>query len=200
MQVKHAVIFAHPKPRSFTASVADAYAEACAALGHEVFRRDLYGMGFDPRLAACELPFSTDFKPGADVLAERILLKPCDVFVLVYPLWLNTPPAVMKGYLERVFGFGFAYGGDGHSYNPLLKGKKLITFSSSGAPTAWVRQTGALGAVQTLFDSYFAELCGMTALEHVHFGPVTPGASEFYIGANLEAVAKTVTTHFGRQT
>jgi NAD(P)H dehydrogenase (quinone) len=132
-------------------------------------------------------------------MAERALLKSCDVFAFVYPLWLNTPPAILKGYLERVFGFGFAYGGGGHSYNPLLKGRKLISFSSSGAPAAWVKQTGALSAIRTLFDSYFAELCGMTPLQHVHFGSITPGASEFYIQANLEEVAKTVNLHFGRQ-
>ena len=197
--MKQAVIFAHPAQQSFTASVAEAYVKACRALGHEVICRDLYKIGFDPCLKADEIPTSGSFQLAADVVAERSLLKSCDVFAFVYPLWLNTPPAILKGYLERVFGFGFAYGGGGHSYNPLLKGRKLISFSSSGAPAAWVKQTGALSAIRTLFDSYFAELCGMTSLQHVHFGSITPGASEFYIRANLEEVAKTVNLHFGRQ-
>lgn len=197
--MKHAVIFAHPSPDSFTASVADSYVKACEALGHDVIRRDLYRMGFDPCLKPEEIPTADNFRPAPDVVEERALLKSRDVFVLVYPLWLNTPPALLKGYLERVFGFGFAYGGSGHSYNPLLKGRKLISFSSSGAPMAWVRQTGAFSAIQTLFDSYFAELCGMASLQHVHFGSITRGASEFYIRANLDEVTKTVNAHFGRQ-
>jgi len=198
--VKHAVIFAHPNQQSFTASVADAYAKACEALGHDVVCRDLYGMGFDPCLKAAELPTAGAFQPAPDVMSERSMLKTCDVFALIYPLWLNTPPAILKGYLERVFGFGFAYGGNGHSYNPLLKGRKLISFSSSGAPTAWVKQTGTFSAIQTLFDSYFAELCGMIPLQHVHFGSITPGASAFYVRANLDEVTKTVENHFGRST
>jgi NAD(P)H dehydrogenase (quinone) len=197
--VKHAIIIAHPKASSFTASVADAYAKACETLGHSTTIRDLYRLCFDPCLKAGELPFAENFEPGPDVIAERILLKDCDVFAFFYPLWLNAPPAMAKGYLERVFGFGFAYGEGGHSYNPLLKGRKLINFSSSGAPTAWLNQTGALGAVQTLFDSYFAELCGMTALQHVHFGSITPNASESYIRPKLQEVTNTVNLHFGSQ-
>jgi len=195
--VKHAIIIAHPRAQSFTASVADAYAKACEALGHSAAIRDLYRMGFDPCLKAGELPFSDSFQPGPDVVAERTLLGDCDVFAFFYPLWLNAPPAIAKGYLERVFGFGFAYGDAGHSYNPLLKDRKLINFSSSGAPTTWLQQTGALGAIQTLFDSYFADLSGMTLLPHVHFGSITPGASESYIRPKLEKVAETVKLHFG---
>ena len=197
--MKHAVIFAHPKPRSFTASVAETYARASRALGHEVITRDLYSIGFDPCLKAAELPFDVPFKPGPDVLAERDILQDCDVFALFYPLWLNAPPAMIKGYLERVFGFGFAYGGEGHSYNPLLTGRKLISFSSSGAPSQWLEQIRALDALRLLFDSYFAGLCGMTLMEHVHVGAVTPGASEFFIQARLDEVTNTVNRYFGRQ-
>ena len=195
--MKHAIIIAHPKARSFTASVADAYVRACGALGHGTVIRDLYSLSFDPCLKAGELPFAENFAPEPDVIAERALLKDCDVFAFFYPLWLNSPPAIAKGYLERVFGFGFAYGEGGHSYNPLLKGRKLINFSSSGAPTAWLDHTGALGAIQTLFDNAFAELCGMTLLPHIHFGSITPGASEFYIRPKLEDVAKIFNRHFG---
>lgn len=197
--MKHAIIFANPRSRSFTASVAQAYAAVVTALGHEVIIRDLYSMDFDPCLKSSEQPFAENFSPGADVVAERTLLRDCEVFALVYPLRLNSPPAILKGYLERVFGFGFAYGSEGRSYNPLLGGRKLISFTSSGAPEAWLSQTGALNAIQTLFDRYFAELCGMTALGHFHAGNVTPGASEYFIRARLDDVAATVGRIFGSQ-
>lgn len=103
---------------------------------------------------------------------------------------------MLKGYLERVFGFGFAYGENGHGYVPRLKGRSLISFSSSGAPTAWLQQGGGMTAIHNLFDRYFAELCGMTALGHVHFGGVTPGASEFFIRSQLDQVAHTVKSTF----
>jgi NAD(P)H dehydrogenase (quinone) len=106
---------------------------------------------------------------------------------------------MIKGYLERVFGFGFAYGAGGQSYNPLLTGRKLISFSSSGAPGYWLEQSGSLAAVRTLFDDYFAGLCGMTVLQHVHVGNVTPGASPFFIQARLDEVRKIAIKHFGRE-
>ena len=198
--MQHAVIFAHPAPESFTASVAAAYGKAAKGLGHTVLMRDLYRMGFDPRLKVQELPRDERFQPGADIVAERAMIGDCDVFAFVYPLWLNSPPAIIKGYMERVFGFGFAYGGGGHSSNPLLQGRRLISFSSSGAPDDWVRQTSAYDAIRCLYDTYIAELCGMTALEHLHFGGVRSGASEYYIRARLEDVTAAVTRHFGSAT
>lgn len=198
--MKHAVIIAHPKPDSFTASVAAAYAQACKDIGHETIVRDLYRTGFDPCLKVTELPFEETFRPGSDVAAERLLLDDCEVFAFFYPLWLNAPPAMIKGYLERVFGYGFAYGAAGRSYIPLLSGRKLISFSSSGAPADWLEQTGSLPAVRTLFDQYFAKLCGMTVLDHVHVGNVTPGASVYFVQARLDDVRKAVNSHFGRLT
>jgi NAD(P)H dehydrogenase (quinone) len=194
--VKHAVIFAHPKVESFTASVAKAYEAAARALGHSVITRDLYRMNFDPRLAADEIPFAPNFRPRPDVEAERKLLEDVDVFALVYPLWLNAPPAILKGYLDRVFGFGFAYGKEGHS-GPLLHGRSLITFSSSGAPLHWVQETGALDALGKLFDQYFAELCGMRFLERVHFGGIVPMIRDDAVAARLAEVRDHVNKHFG---
>ena len=194
--MKHAIIFAHPNERSFTESVARTYAQEARQAGHDVVVRDLYRMKFDPLLKTDELPREQS-KPAADVADERDILAQADIFVLVYPLWLNTPPAMMKGYLERVFGFGFAYGADGQSSNPLLKGRKLLAFSSSGAPAEWVTSTGAMGAIHTLFDNYFATLCGMTVLDHVHFGQVVPGASAYFVQARLAEVKSTFQHHFG---
>lgn len=178
--------------------MARAYAQACVSLGHEVIVRDLYRLVFHPCLNAAELPFDPEFQPPPDVLAERELLKYGHIFAFVYPLCLNSPPAMIKGYWERVFGFGFAYGAEGHSYNPMLAGRKLISFSSSGAPAAWMQESGNLPAVRTLFDSSFAAVCGMNVLDHVHFGGVTPGASQPFIQARLDEVRKVVEQHFGR--
>jgi NAD(P)H dehydrogenase (quinone) len=194
--MKHVIIFAHPNQDSFTGSVAAAYEKAAHTIGHDVVIRDLYRMGFQPCLQAEELPFAPHFQPGADVIAERRLLADADVFALCYPFWLNAPPAILKGYLDRVFGFGFAYGKGGRS-EPLLNGRRLMTVTSSGAPLHWVQSTGTLQSEEALFARYFAELCGMTFVEHIHFGAITPGASDSYIKARLSEVESAVVKHFG---
>jgi len=195
--LRHAVIFAHPGAGSFTASVAAAYAQTATSLGHSVILRDLYGLGFDPCLKEGERAGLSHFKPGEDVRAEREIIGSCDVFALIYPLWLNAPPAMLKGYLDRVFGFGFAYGAGGRSYEPMLRGRMLISFTSSGAPAAWLQEIGSWNALQALFDTYFASLCGMTVVGHVHTGGVTPGASGTFINARLQKVRDAVLQHFG---
>ena len=194
--VKHAVIFAHPNKQNFAGSVAVAYGKDSETQGHTAVTRDLYRMNFRPCLQSEELPFLDGGKPHADVVAERTLLRDVDVFVLVYPLWLGTLPAVMKGYLERVFGYGFSYGKSGRS-EPLLGGRKLITFSSSGAPLYWMEKIGAFGAIKTLFDQYFSDVCGLTFVDHVHFGGITPGIREDAVETRLAEVQDTVAKHFG---
>jgi NAD(P)H dehydrogenase (quinone) len=193
--MKHAVIFAHPNPESFTASMAATYARATRNLGKEVVARDLYEMDFDPRLAREEVPgpLAPIFRP--DVVAEREMLKDVDVFALFYPLWFNSPPAMMKGYIERVFGMGFGYG---PGNVPLLTGRKLISFTSSGAPLYWVQDTGAWEALRRLFDHHIAAVCGLELLDHVHFGEITPGIREDAVEDCARKVADTVRQHFGR--
>jgi NAD(P)H dehydrogenase (quinone) len=197
IEMKHAVVVAHPSQNSFNLSVAYAYCEAARRLGHTPVLRDLYRMGFDPCLRDGEIPRPGGFKPGDDVLAERAIVADADVFAFIYPLWFNAPPAMLKGYIERVFGMGFGYGPIQAGGNtPLLKGRQLISFSSSGAPTEWVIKEGAWSAIRNLFDDHVAGVCGLISLDHVHFGGVVPGVRTDVVKERLETVAKTVARFF----
>lgn len=190
--MKHAVIFAHPKPDSFTAAVAETYAEAARALGHEAVVRDLYRMGFDPCLKAEEIPTPEGFKVAPDVAAERAVLDDADVFAFVYPFWFNAPPAILKGYVDRVFGMGFGFEPAAGGTQALLDGRQLISFSSSGAPEDWVRDTGAMAALHTLFDNHLAGVCGLTVVDHIHVGGIVPGLTPEWMAQILDNVRTTV--------
>jgi len=192
----HAVIAAHPSENSFTLAMARAYGAAAEARGHRVVSRDLYRMGFEPRLAADEIPWAPGSAPHADVSAERDRIKDAGVFALFYPLWLNAPPAIMKGYLERVFGLGFAYARGGAGNEPLLKGRKLISFSASGAPVEWVKSTGAFDAMRKLFDEHVAAVCGLTVVDHIHFGGIVPDIRKDAVDTHLDAVRAAVAKYF----
>jgi NAD(P)H dehydrogenase (quinone) len=190
--LKHAVIAAHPKLKSFTMSVAKAYGEAVGKAGDDVLLRDLYRMNFAPCLEAGEVPATAGFAPGPDVISERQLLTDVAVFAFVYPFWMNAQPAMLKGYIDRVFGMGFAYGPGRGGNEPLLKGRKMISFTSSGAPTDWVVSTGAWSAARKLFDEHFAAVCGLEVIDHVHFGSVTPGIRTDVVEAHLAQVQETI--------
>src|SRR3546814_9121520 len=91
---KHAVILCHPKRDSFNGAVADAYCAAVRDIGHEVCLRDLYRIGFDPVLKDIERPGDPGFQSLPDVAEEVRLISGASVFVLIYPIWFGTPPAM----------------------------------------------------------------------------------------------------------
>ena len=187
--MKHAIILAHPDPDSFNAAVAHAYAKAVRAMGHKAVVRDLYALKFDPCLPIGELPWRDGYGPATDVVAEREAVADADVFVFVYPFWFNAPPAILKGWVDRVFsmGFGFRPGRGGNA--PGLEGRRLLTFSTSGAPEQWVQKTGALERLREGFDNHVAGVCGLRVVDHVHFGGVVPGIREDAVRDMLAEVA-----------
>lgn len=196
--LKHAIILGHPRAQSFNASVAHAYQTAVERLGHATLLRDLYHCDFDPRLQAGEIPRPEGFAAALDVAAEREVIADADVFVFVYPLWFNAPPAIVTGYVQRVFGMGFGYGPIRAGGNqPLLLGRRMLTFSSSGAPAEWLRTEGGWDALRNIFDSHVADVCGMTLLDHRHYGRVLNTAPAARIDAHLRDVDATVSRFFG---
>lgn len=195
--MKHAVVFAHPNPGGFTATMAQAYARSVERHGHEVVIRDLYTLGFDPCLKLEELPGEAPPQPAPDVVAERALVGDADVFAFFYPFWFNAPPAMLKGYVDRMFSMGFGYAVGVGGMEPLLEGRKLICISSSGAPLSWVKDTGAWRAVRKLFDEHLAEVCGLELLDHLHFGEITPGIRKDAVDGCAREVESLFVQQFG---
>ena len=187
--LRHAVIACHPEAESFTMSVARAYCDAVEARGQVAILRDLYRLGFDPVLKAAERLPAEPFTPAPDVAAELDAIGGSSAFVLVYPLWFGTPPAMIKGYIERVLGAGFSHhmaASQRHkATHPLLGGKHLLSFSSSGASKAWLTDQKAWVSLQTIFDGYLARAFWMDTPEHVHFGEIVEGVDPEVVRANL---------------
>lgn len=194
---KHAIIVAHPNVQSFNMSVAKRYAESVEKLGCTSVLRDLYRAGFDPSLKDGEIPRPAGFAPEADIVAERALIADAQTFAFIYPLWFNAPPAMLVGYIQRVFGMGFGYGPQrGGTNGRLLLGRSMISFTSSGAPAEWLRTEGGMAALRNLFDDHVAEVCGMTVLDHRHYGRVLSASPASRIEAHLHDVEATVTRCF----
>lgn len=186
--MKHAVILAHPAHKSLNAAIAQTYRAAAEEIGHAVDIRDLYAMRFDPCLKAAEIPGPKAPVFRDDVVRERARLAEIDVFVFVYPFWFNAPPAILKGYVDRVFGMGFGFKPGLGGNSPALTGRKLVSFSTSGAPDHWVRDTGAMTALTRLFDDHLAGTCGLTVVDHLHFGGMVSGITEEAVGDVLSRV------------
>ena len=190
--IKHAVIVCHPAQDSFIQSVAARYVEAVRASGHEAVVRDLYRLGFDPVLRDEE----RHGDPGEDVAREWAALGKPDVYVLVYPIWFGAPPAMLKGYIDRVFGAGrtLGMGGEGASAG-LLAGTRLVSLTSSGTMRAWLSEKGVLVSLRTVFDRYLSDVfgCGETARHHFDgVGPEMEAKDAGFHMAEVEKAAREV--------
>ena len=129
--MKVLLVFAHPEPCSLSAALRDVAVRELEAQGHQVRVSDLYAMGWKsavdradfPRLAADERLVVTAASKDAfyadalteDVKAEVDKLLWADVLILQFPLWWFAMPAILKGWVDRVFAYGFAYGVGEHS-------------------------------------------------------------------------------------
>lgn len=195
--MKHVVILAHPKPTSVCAAIARTCVEHLRATNHTAVLRDLYALDFDPRLKAEELPSPSGVHPAADVVAERRLLGECDNFIFVYPFWFNAPPAILKGYVDRVLSMSFGYAPGPSGTESLLDDKTLLSFSTSGAPKDWVNTTGALQALMTVFDLHLSGVCGLRVLDHGHFGSIVSNITAESVADVLEQVRTRLDDLFG---
>lgn len=173
--IKHAVIVCHPTDDSFTNSVARMYADTVQAHGQDAIIRDLYRLNFDPVLRDAERAG----QPGTDVEREWAELGKPDVFVLVYPIWFGAPPAMMVGYIDRVFGAGRTRGQGGQGgLGELLAGKRLVSFTSSGSFRAWLSEKGVLGSLRTVYDRYLMDVFQFSETGRYHLDGISSDLPE----------------------
>ena len=186
---KHIVIACHPEVRSFTMAVAETYCEAVEACGQRAVLRDLYRMGFDPVLKACERPGVADFAIAPDVAAELALLDDAAVIVLVYPIWFGTPPAMLKGYVERVLGSGVVPKAvEERSVRGALAGKRMVSFTTSASSEIWLDEQGQVNGLRSCFDRYIEHAFGMLPSKHIHFGHIVTGLDARFARQHLTDV------------
>jgi putative NADPH-quinone reductase len=98
------IIYCHPCEESFSAAIRDRALATLAKAGHELRLRDLYAMGFDPVMRADERrAYHTAGANEAPVQPHLDDLRWCDGLLMLYPTWWYGPPAMMKGWLDRVW-------------------------------------------------------------------------------------------------
>jgi len=148
--MKAFVVYWHPEPQSFNAAMFRTACETLTAAGHEVRSSDLHEMHFDPVSSRknfmtvkdpdyfkqqIEEIFATEkngFSP--EIEAEINKIDWCDLMIWQFPLWWFGLPAVLKGWVDRVFAMGRTYGG-GRIYDTgVFRGKRALLSLTTGGP------------------------------------------------------------------
>jgi NAD(P)H dehydrogenase (quinone) len=170
--MKHLIVYCHPNPKSFSHAIQETAADASRAKGCDTVVRDLYAQGFDPVLKASDFEAFRSGKIPADIAEEQKHVAWADLITFVYPIWWTGLPAVIKGYIDRVFsnGFAFSYGEAGPV--GLLKGKRAVLFTPMGTPNPFYEQSGMLNALHLTSDTGILAFCGLDVVHHEFFGGV----------------------------
>lgn len=128
------IIVGHPDlENSFNGAIARTAAAALTAQGYEPVIRDLYAEKFDPVMTLAETKEKASDAP-AEMLAEMEQVKECAGMIFVHPNWWGTPPAILKGWLDRVLRNGFAYGFTENGPWQALNEKIVQVFTTSNTP------------------------------------------------------------------
>jgi NAD(P)H dehydrogenase (quinone) len=154
-------------------------------------------MGFNPVLGAQELlPITTDRSASPDVMKAQDDIRAAAAVTLIYPLWWLSMPAMMKGYVDRVFARGFAYESHEGIVRGLLTGKKAVLMTVSGAPLPLLVKSGNWNAVQVLQDTHVLRSTGFELLEHLHFDEIVPNLSNVVADRCMARVRDCAREHF----
>ncbi len=165
------VILAHPDAHSFNHAIARAAAARIEANGHRVCFHDLYQEQFDPLLFGPEIPKVASLPTAIAHHCEEIATA--QGIVIVHPNWWGQPPAILKGWVDRVIRPGVAYEfleGDSGEGVPrgLLKARAAIVFNTSN--TEAQRERAVFGdPLETIWKNCIFGLCGVADFQRRMF-------------------------------
>ncbi len=187
--MKLLLVFCHPDPHSYGAALKDAAVQALTGAGHELRLIDLYGEGFDPVFSAAEKQtYLSDTARNIDGVAAHVqALRWAEGWVVVYPTWFYGAPAMLKGWLERVWlpgvSFRIATAKQRTIGGELSNIKLFVGITTSGSPWWWLKMIGDPG--RSLFMKglrpLYAKRCRMKWLQLFNMNHVSASEREAFV-------------------
>ncbi|MET3035571.1 NAD(P)H-dependent oxidoreductase [Chryseobacterium sp. NRRL B-14859] len=176
--MKHLIIYAHPNENSLNHHLLEHVVKILESEHHEIIIRDLYQINFDPVFSLDDIQGQFAGKLADDVLAEQAYITWADHITFIYPIWWTGLPAIMKGYIDRVFSYGFAYRYDQGIQKGLLKGKKAVIINTHGKSREEYEQTGMNKALSLTSDKGIFLYSGFEIIRHFFFDKADKTSAE----------------------
>jgi putative NADPH-quinone reductase len=170
-----AVIVGHPAADSWCGALADSYAAAARAGGHEVRMVHLAQLDFDPSLHEGYRQIQA-LEP--DLLAAQATVAWAEHLVIAYPIWWGSVPALLKGFLDRILlpGFAFKYRPGKAFPEQLLRGRSAQLLVSMDTPPWYFRWVYRMPGIVQLKKTTL-EFCGIAPVKVAAFGPLISSSS-----------------------
>jgi NAD(P)H dehydrogenase (quinone) len=177
--VRVLVILAHPRPESFNHALAAELRAGLAEASHQVDLMDLYAEGFRPELDAGDLTTFGEGETPPDLRPYRERIAAAQALAFVFPVWWFGAPAMVKGFIERVFfeGFAFQFGRGGRVIG-LLNHEKALVLNTSGASSAMYGLLGFAKPMDQAFCEWTLKFCGVREVKRVLLHSVVDTSDE----------------------
>lgn len=191
------VILGHPQLGSLCHAIAGYTVQVLEENGYEVIFHDLYQEKFDPVLPDQEIPKNAPLGSFIQECCEEISAS--DGIIIIHPNWWGQPPAILKGWVDRVIRPGYAYEfteGDSGEGVPvgLLKASTALVFNTSN--TSAEREQQVFGdPLETIWKNCIFGLCGVKNFHRKMYGVVVTSTPE-QRSAWLDDVKETVNRYF----
>lgn len=144
-------ILDHPKPNSFTAAAVAKLCEGAKAAGHTTEVADLHAEGFDPRWSMADIEGEAGTGAPQDILAEQTRIARADAICLAFPLFWWGMPSMMKGWVDRVWMWGWAYDQLDDPEKSLQRSRTGLLLVPAGARSDEMEAKGYTDALETLW-------------------------------------------------
>jgi NAD(P)H dehydrogenase (quinone) len=167
--MKHLIIYAHPNPESLNSYLKQTLIEHLWDSGDEVIVRDLYELNFSPVLSLEDMQGQRIGKVSEEVKQEQEFISWADHITFIYPIWWTGMPAIMKGFIDRVFSYGFAYRYDGGIQKGLLTGKQATVINTHGKSKIEYENIGMDKALSLTSDKGIFTYSGLEINQHFFF-------------------------------
>ena len=154
------IIFSHPDSHSFNGGILETVIDELSNLGHNYKARNLYMEEFDPVLSKDELEKSYSGILPLVIREHQKDVLWAETIILIYPIWWMSPPAILKGWIDRVFTVGFAYEYDSNGIKGLLNNKKIIMITTSGQSEKSMKDNNIIKAIDSIYFKGTMEYCG----------------------------------------
>lgn len=162
-------IYAHPHSSSTTSAINNLIRETAKKKGYTTSSNNLYTSKFNPVLSSSDMVSFRKGKLPIDIADEQNRITESDLLVLVYPIWWAGMPAILKGWIDRVFSYGFAYKVYDGKPIGLLLDKKAIIINTHGQPAEDYRTSGMFNAMNIVSDIGIFDFCGIEVMEHLYY-------------------------------
>jgi NAD(P)H dehydrogenase (quinone) len=165
--MKVLIVFAHPKPKSFNHAVLDSFIKGLKEGGHSFDVVDLYAEKFNPSIQLEDFGQFAGRPMPEEVQKQQERLAKADALVFISPALGWFIPAIMEGWIQRVFSWGFAWKADQTGMIGLLTQKKGLYIFTTGNPEAYYQATG-LGSAMTKILGMSLTECGIKDVDFLN--------------------------------